>query len=156
MILKTFLFATIMVVESALSSTIYIPPSSFQMPSSLSSPKTLAPPQLALQTLRTLRTLSFIISQFGGVTTTSASVANFPELRRVFYLGLDVLSSDKGVGREFVRTLCSTKESRFKCRTFHEGLPLIMHGRSSSGFCCASEDILRFGLYRATRVFIRR
>ena len=112
MVLKTLLFAAVMVAEAALSSTIYIPSSSFQISSS--SPQTLAPAYLALQTLRTLNTLSFIISQFGGVTTTSTSVADFPELKRVFYLGLDILSSDKGLSGEFVRTLCSTKESKSK------------------------------------------
>lgn len=112
MVLKTLLFATIMVAESALSSTIYIPPSTFQTPSSPSSSQSPAPIHLSLQTLHTLHTFSFIITQFGGVTTTSTSAADFPELKRVFYLGLDVLSSEKAVSGEFVRGLCSVEEGK--------------------------------------------
>lgn len=56
---------------------------------------------LALSTLRTLSHLSFVITKFGGVTSTSS--ASFAELKRVFYTALDVLSGDVGASETFVK-----------------------------------------------------
>ncbi|KAJ2926403.1 hypothetical protein H1R20_g10695, partial [Candolleomyces eurysporus] len=92
-ILKTLLFTIIMVSDSALSAAVYIPPpaitttiiktnSSHQVPSSSS---------FALETLYTLSHLAFVISQFGGVTSTSST--GFKELKKTFYLALDILAS---------------------------------------------------------------
>ncbi|RXW20107.1 hypothetical protein EST38_g5738 [Candolleomyces aberdarensis] len=92
-ILKTLLFTIIMVSDSALSAAVYIPPpavatttaltkSSHQVPSSSS---------FALETLSTLSHLAFVISQFGGVTSTSST--GFKELKKTFYLALDILAS---------------------------------------------------------------
>ncbi|KIM89224.1 hypothetical protein PILCRDRAFT_768547 [Piloderma croceum F 1598] len=118
-ILKTFLFTTIMISESILSTTVFIPPSSFSSsssPSTSTSTQTPTPKSLSLQTLQTLSHLSFIISQFGGVTTTSTSSTDFPELKKTFYIALDVLTSseregssaeDGGIGEQFVKRLCA-------------------------------------------------
>jgi hypothetical protein len=58
---------------------------------------------LALSTLRTLSHLSFVITKFGGVTSTSS--ASFAEMKRVFYSALDVLSADVDASETFVKAL---------------------------------------------------
>ncbi|KAH9080433.1 hypothetical protein EDB83DRAFT_2339407 [Lactarius deliciosus] len=83
--LKTLLFMTVMLSQSILSTITYSRPvssdperSSTHMPTHSS---------LALSTLRTLSHLSFVITKFGGVTSTSS--VGFAELKRVFYSALD-------------------------------------------------------------------
>jgi hypothetical protein len=105
-ILKTLLFMTVMLSQSVLSTITYTHPVS----------STAAPPEpersathmathssLALSTLRTLSHLSFVITKFGGVTSTSS--VGFAELKRVFYSALDVLSADVEASETFVKTL---------------------------------------------------
>jgi hypothetical protein len=66
----------------------------------------LTPPSLALATLRTFWHLSFIITHFGGVTAT-----DLPELRKAFFLALDVLGSDARLSEQFVvKELCVSAE----------------------------------------------
>lgn len=98
-ILKTLLFMTVMLSQSVLSTITYTRPSA-------------APPDperfathssLALSTLRTLSHLSFVITKFGGVTSTSG--VGFAELKRVFYSALDVLSADVEASEAFVKSL---------------------------------------------------
>jgi len=85
--LKTLLFSTIMLAEAVLSAAVYLPPQ-------LSG---ITPATLALQTLNTLSHLSFVISQFGGVTTTTQG---FEHLKKTFYLALDILAdSDSEFGK---------------------------------------------------------
>ena len=98
-----------MTANSILSETIYVPPSSYPTglpPSFISS---ITPQSLSLQTLSMLSHLSFVITQFGGVTTTATSGTEFPELKKTFYVALDILS-DSGHGNQlantFVKTLC--------------------------------------------------
>jgi hypothetical protein len=92
--LKTFLFTTVMITQSIATAMTYLPP-----------PSSSIPPSLALTILHTLSRLSFVISQFGGVTSTSQE--GFSELKRVFYSALDVLSTDPVVSEKFVLELCS-------------------------------------------------
>ncbi|TFK39012.1 hypothetical protein BDQ12DRAFT_604733 [Crucibulum laeve] len=101
--LKTLLFSNIMLADAVLSTVVFIPP--------LSPPHShVTPSTLALQVLRTLSHLSFVISQFGGVTTTSQG---FEALKKTFYLALDILAqgdSDSGVSgakaNAYVRESC--------------------------------------------------
>ncbi len=58
---------------------------------------------LALSILRTLSQLSFVITKFGGVTSTSS--AGLAELKRVFYSALDMLSADVEASETFVKSL---------------------------------------------------
>jgi len=58
---------------------------------------------LALSTLRVLSHLSFVITKFGVLTSTSS--ASFAELKRVFYTALDVLSGDVEACETFVKAL---------------------------------------------------
>ena len=83
--LKTFLFITVTLYEAVLTSVIYMRPQ----------PCDITPATLALQTLHTLSHLSFIIFQFGGVTTTTQG---FEHLKSTFYLALDILTKSESGG----------------------------------------------------------
>lgn len=89
-ILKTLLFCTTMITEAGLSTSVYIPPA-FSHSSSA----------LALITLRTFSHLAFVIEKFGG-----AGHGAFAELKRGFYLALDVLASNADESEQFVKGLC--------------------------------------------------
>ncbi|TFK52398.1 hypothetical protein OE88DRAFT_1657649 [Heliocybe sulcata] len=94
--LKTLLFTTIMLTQSILSSILFLKPS--HSPSSLSSPSS-----LALLSLDTLAHLSFIISQFGSISATTAG--GFRELKKTVYTALDVLAADPSESDRFVQSL---------------------------------------------------
>jgi hypothetical protein len=100
-ILKTLLFSTIMIADSLLSAVIYIPQSIYA-----ESP--LTPSSLSLLTLHTLSNLCFVVSQFGGLTTGStATNQGFSELKKTFYLAIDLLAdANDGRGEGFVRDAC--------------------------------------------------
>ena len=104
-VLKTILFATVMVQQSVINATVYLPPPSSKTVSPLE--PSVTPASLALFLLQTLSNLSFVITKFGGVTST-AHTSIFPQLRRVFYSALDVLSTDQQASEKFVTTLCRT------------------------------------------------
>ncbi|KAI6030700.1 hypothetical protein F5J12DRAFT_918847 [Pisolithus orientalis] len=89
-ILKTLLFSTIMIVEAGLSAVVYVPPEIGH-----------AAPSLALAVLRSLYHLAFVIEKFGG-----AGHSAFPELKRAFYLPLDVLAGHKAESEHLVQQLC--------------------------------------------------
>ncbi|KAJ3976861.1 hypothetical protein EV361DRAFT_789464 [Lentinula raphanica] len=89
--LKTLLFSVIMISDSVLSACVYVPPSHYHLSatSSLSSPAS-----LSLTTILTLSHLSFVVSQFGGISSSGTSEeASFKELRKTTYLALDILAS---------------------------------------------------------------
>jgi hypothetical protein len=96
-ILKTQLFAVIMITQATLSTAVYPPSSSLWH----FTRTTMDPLVVSLQVLRTLRTLSFVIAQFGGIAPSSGS--GFTELKRVVYAALDILSSDDGCSTQFIR-----------------------------------------------------
>ncbi|KIM41760.1 hypothetical protein M413DRAFT_445001 [Hebeloma cylindrosporum] len=82
-VLKTLLFSNVMLAEAVLSASVYLRPGSSRI----------TPASLALQTLHILSHLSFIISEFGGVTTTTQG---FEHLKKTFYLALDILAHGDG------------------------------------------------------------
>ncbi|KAJ7645555.1 hypothetical protein DFH06DRAFT_1333196 [Mycena polygramma] len=94
--LKTLLFANIMIADAALSAVIFVPPAAYAgaVP---------VPSALALTVLHTLCNLSFVVSQFGGVTTTASP--GFVELKKTFYLALDILAKSGEESDRFVREL---------------------------------------------------
>ncbi|KAK7048188.1 hypothetical protein R3P38DRAFT_3256846 [Favolaschia claudopus] len=98
--LKTLLFSNIMIADAILSAIIYVPPAAYP------SATTAVPPALALTVLHTLSDLSFVVSQFGGVTTTASP--GFVELKKTFYLALDILSKSREESERFVRQLCAS------------------------------------------------
>ncbi len=83
--LKTFLFTTVTLYEAVLTSVIYMRPQ----------PCDITPATLALQTLHTLSHLSFVIFQFGGVTT---ATQGFEHLKTTFYLALEILAKSESGG----------------------------------------------------------
>jgi hypothetical protein len=95
-VLKTVLFSTIMIADSSLSTTVYLPPRLKSL--------TPTPISLALMVLYTLSRLSFIISQFGSVTATSQG--GFIELKKVFYSALDIVSVNSDASERLVKGLC--------------------------------------------------
>ncbi|KDR82333.1 hypothetical protein GALMADRAFT_58520 [Galerina marginata CBS 339.88] len=104
--LKTLLFSTIMLAEAVLSASVYIPPQTSEV----------TPASLALQTLQILSHLSFVISEFGGVTTTTQG---FEHLKKTFYLALDILAQgdgengDSGLKAEgYVQQICFALNSQ--------------------------------------------
>jgi hypothetical protein len=90
--LKTLLFTTIMISTACLNTLLHTPPA-----------KTGIHSTLALTTIRTLFHLSFVLSQFGGVTTTASS--GFPELKQAFYLALDMISVDQKACEDLISSL---------------------------------------------------
>lgn len=79
-----------MITEAGLSASVYIPPA-FSHSSAA----------LALITLRTFSHLAFVIEKFGG-----AGHGAFAELKRSFYLALDVLANNADESEQFVKGLC--------------------------------------------------
>ncbi|KAF9447297.1 hypothetical protein P691DRAFT_802622 [Macrolepiota fuliginosa MF-IS2] len=104
-VLKTLLFSTIMLSDAVLASIVYIKPGSVPYTEA-----SLTPPQLALQVLHILSHYAFIISQFGGVTSTSQG---FEQLKKTFYLALDVLAQTDG-GTNAAQTESSLANSYVK------------------------------------------
>ena len=95
-----------MLSQSLLSTITYSHPLSSTVPA-LELPRPFIDPpthsSLSLSILRTLSHLSFVITKFGGVTSTSSS--GLAELKRVFYSALDILSADTEASESFVKAL---------------------------------------------------
>lgn len=90
--LKTLLFSVIMITEAGLSALVFIPSTSAVLPSTST---------LAVIVLQALSHLSFVIAQFGD-----SGHGAFDELKRLFYLALDVLGSDVIESNKYARHLC--------------------------------------------------
>jgi hypothetical protein len=87
-LLKTLLFSTIMVADGVLGSVVFAKPHRNHQDMLGFTVRSLAE-----TVLRTLFHISFVVSQFGGVIATASEDPGFLELRKVFYLAIDVLSS---------------------------------------------------------------
>ncbi len=94
------LFTVIMIVQSVLSNLVYVP-----QPESVSASRESesSPFAFSLSVLHLFSNLAFILPQFGGVTSTAEG--GLPELKKVFYTALDILSADPAESRRFVREL---------------------------------------------------
>lgn len=111
-----------MLAEEVLSTTVYLPPGSTK----------LTPASIALQILNTLSHMSFVISEFGGVTTTTKG---FEHLKKTFYLALDILAQgdrehgDTGVKAEaYVQQACFALNSqRAETGTYLSFLPFAFY-----------------------------
>jgi hypothetical protein len=152
-VLKTLLFTTIMLLQSILSTITYsrpVAPPNFK--------RYLAPvpthSSLALSTLRTLSHLSFVITKFGGVTSTSS--AGFAELKRVFYSALDVLSVDVEASETFAKALSLHGWSTWILLhdTFtdlsHSSCGRLQRGRTSCGSSHTRSSSIQPGVRRTT------
>ena len=92
-----------MIAEAVLSASVFIRPRPHNK---------LTPSSFALQVLQTLSHLSFVISQFGGVTT---DTKGFEHLKKTFYLALDILAQGDGDGsiaETYVQQICITLNSQ--------------------------------------------
>ncbi|EED77947.1 predicted protein [Postia placenta Mad-698-R] len=98
-ILKTQLFTTLMLSQTILSTVVFTAP-----PHDATSSTSYSPYLLTEGVLCTLSHLAFVIQQFGGVATTTQN--GFPELKRAFYMALDVLSASTVESARFVSELC--------------------------------------------------
>ena len=108
-LLKTQLFTTIMISQAVLSTVVFVP-----HPADVATSPTSSPQALATTILRTLSHLAFVVHQFGGVTATSAG--GFPELKRVFYMALDVLASGPAESERFVTEYCRSGSDKGTAR----------------------------------------
>ena len=109
--LKTLLFTTIMLLQSVLPALLFIPYSSTSNTHHAHTPA--SPFDLALTALHTLSHLSFVLPQFGGVTSTSEG--GLPELKKAFYMALDVLSESPSRSDLFVHQLCDSFKAEGEC-----------------------------------------
>ena len=102
------LFSTIMLSDAILASVVYIQPGSTPYVRASTSSS-----ELALRVLEILSCSAFIISQFGGVTSTSQG---FEHLKRTFYLALDILAGESHGTRDdlpntYVKNQCLVLKS---------------------------------------------
>ena len=95
-ILKTLLFTALMISQTVLSGVIFIPNEG-------DSKSARSPYSIALDVLHVLFSLAFVVPQLGGVASTSEGL---PELKRTFYMALDVLSESELEAVRFVNELC--------------------------------------------------
>ncbi|KAL7280056.1 hypothetical protein ACG7TL_006470 [Trametes sanguinea] len=103
-VLKTLLFTTLMISQSILSAVAFVPSSRESDSGSQPGSSTYSSPHMtALKVLSVLSHLSFVMPQFGGVASTAEG--GLPELKRAFYMALDVLSSDQKASERFVEEL---------------------------------------------------
>jgi hypothetical protein len=140
MILKTLLFSTVMIADTCLSTFVYIPGHIAWQPSE-SSTDTFAS-SLARTTLMTLSHLSFVISQFGGVSSSSEN--GFVELKRVFYLALDILADDRQASERFTRQLCQLVGSAGLAVTTASSIILFLYAGSASNKISDKNDLLYY------------
>lgn len=104
-VMKTVLFTTLMILQSILSTVVFVPhPHGERYAPSSSTSAAPSPYAIALEALHTLSHLSFVMPQFGGVASTSEG--GLPELKRAFYMALDVLSASEVEAGRFVQELC--------------------------------------------------
>lgn len=106
-IFKTLLFTSVMITQSVLSAVLYTAPPTVPSSESKAREDDHSPlaSTVALSVLQIFSNLSFVISQFGGVT--SQTEGGFTELRRTFYTALDVLSADVDASETYVRQMAS-------------------------------------------------
>ncbi|RDX49946.1 hypothetical protein OH76DRAFT_499277 [Lentinus brumalis] len=133
-VLKTLLFTTLMVLQSILSTVVFVPgPQSTA--SSSASPLTSSPYATALDALHTLSHLSFVMPQFGGVASTSEG--GLPELKRAFYMALDVLSASEAEAGRFVQELCHHETMSGKGK---ETLPrVLLDAKKAFALACVEQ-----------------
>ena len=86
-----------MLQQSTLTCILFLPPPSTSTSTSVNTTHTHSASTLARTILQTLCSFSFVLSAFGGVSSGAGGAGGkdsaFPELKRVFYMTLDILSS---------------------------------------------------------------
>ncbi|RPD77986.1 hypothetical protein L226DRAFT_544371 [Lentinus tigrinus ALCF2SS1-7] len=138
-VLKTLLFTNLMVLQSILSAVVFVPrPYGEQSGGPPSAPPT-SPSSytIALDALHTLSHLSFVMPQFGGVASNSES--GLPELKRAFYMALDVLSASEAEAGRFVQELCYHESISAKGKAV-ETLPrVLLDAKKAFALACVEQ-----------------
>ncbi|KAH9924256.1 uncharacterized protein BXZ73DRAFT_50648 [Epithele typhae] len=128
-ILKTLLFTALMISQSVLTAVVFVS----QPEDATAAPSPFA---LALEILHILSNLSFVMPQFGGVASTSEGL---PELKRAFYMALDVLSESETQSRRFVEELCERDSSMSKGKG-PETIPRpLLNAKKAFALACAEQ-----------------
>ncbi|KAI8986188.1 hypothetical protein BD414DRAFT_440834, partial [Trametes punicea] len=137
-ILKTLLFTTLMITQSVLSAVVFVPHPRSAQSASLSQ-QTPSPEGVALNVLHILSHLSSVMPQFGGVASTAEG--GLPELKRVFYMALDVLASSQVAAERFVAELCRDNGASDKGKGLHsEDLPQsALDARKGFALACVEQ-----------------
>lgn len=94
--LKTFLFCTLIVMQS------HVTVCSFHSPTRYGPVQRASAPMLACLALVTLHKVSFIGHRFGG---SAADGSGIPEQKRVLFGSLDIVASDSGVSESLLTSL---------------------------------------------------
>lgn len=141
-VLKTFLFSTLMVQQSVLDGILYVPPprSLNNRSSKTSSAAQQSPSDLCCSILVTLSSISFVIATFGGVTAGASPNADgegrsFPELKKVFYMAVDILSANASASEEFVEHLIAGINANYGRHISNLLVDNVGHSLPSSLFC---------------------
>ncbi|KAI0631994.1 hypothetical protein C8Q77DRAFT_1210348 [Trametes polyzona] len=148
-ILKTILFTTLMISQSVLSAVVFVPnPNAAAAAAQRGIPSIPSPHIVALDVLRVLSHLSFVMPQFGGVASTSEG--GLPELKRAFYMALDVLASDGDAAERFVTALCRGADTVGKGKAVETVPRTLLDARKAYQLACVeqlvpvlSEDTIR-------------
>ncbi|THH11647.1 hypothetical protein EW145_g510 [Phellinidium pouzarii] len=102
-VLKAQLFSMLVLHQAVLEALLFLRPIAY---SSTSSPPSLfSSSDLCKSILQALSSLSFVIASFGGIMAGQHDGRGFPELKKVFYMAVDILSSDTQKSELFVKDL---------------------------------------------------
>ncbi|KAI1793301.1 hypothetical protein LXA43DRAFT_971977 [Ganoderma leucocontextum] len=135
-ILKTLLFTTLMLSQSILSAVVFVP-SPHEERACSSSSGIPSPYGIALDVLHILSHLSFVMPQFGGVASTSES--GLQELKRAFYMALDVLSASETEADRFVEELCHDEGTAGKGKGVDNLPRSLSDARKAFALACAEQ-----------------
>ncbi|KAG7088260.1 hypothetical protein E1B28_012274 [Marasmius oreades] len=158
-VLKTLLFSCVMITEALLSSSLYIPRSVYSSATTVNSNgiKLVTPATLALYTLRILGHLSHVVHQFGGVTSMGVPTEDgsaggvFKEMRKTFYLALDILTATaaeetqtQSLLEEFVKDFCQAVKVHDSPSTSSSPIPVHLErnqllSKTSYTFACIEQ-----------------
>ncbi|KAI0352611.1 hypothetical protein OH77DRAFT_1428324 [Trametes cingulata] len=151
-ILKTLLFTTLMLAQSVLSAIVFVPGPQADHPTPTQTshtPSARLPQDIALNVLHILSHLSFVMPQFGGVASTSEG--GLPELKRAFYMALDVLASSEVAAERFVVELCQREGNVGKGKGVDSVARSLLDARKAFSLACVEQlvPILPEGIIEA-------
>ncbi|KAI0373867.1 hypothetical protein BV20DRAFT_988973 [Pilatotrama ljubarskyi] len=139
-ILKTLLFTTLMLSQSVLSAVVFVPAPHADRPPQTSarySSSADIPHAIALNVLHILSHLSFVMPQLGGVASTSEG--GLPELKRAFYMALDVLASSEAAAERFVVELSQRAEMVSKGKGVDRVPRSLLDARKAFALACVEQ-----------------
>ncbi|KAJ8455269.1 hypothetical protein ONZ51_g12546 [Trametes cubensis] len=132
-ILKTLLFMTLMLSQSILAAVVFVPNSHSEATSPVS------PHSIALNIMHVLAQLSFVMPQFGGVASTAEG--GLPELKRAFYMALDILTASDEAAERFVAELLRGKITSSKGKGV-DVIPRSLHDARAAFMLACVEQLI--------------